>query len=190
MHFLLLSLIKDNIRWFCRISRNFWHNTRSANTHQDEGNRRRWNNPKGRKGGIQARANFNNGDFQAVINEFAEYVLLKMIMESEKSGGWEWGRKQISRKAWDGVGWMKRSWIVIIHPTSSVRRGKCGAIQIESEIFYCAESDNRFMLFCVSLASYNHIAICMRIGICQYAVQCQSLTRLGAVASRARIARE
>jgi len=27
-----------------------------------------------------------------------------MIMESEKSGGWEWGRKQISRKAWDGVG--------------------------------------------------------------------------------------
>ena len=29
----------------------------------------------------RARANFNNGDFQAVINEFAEYVLLEMIME-------------------------------------------------------------------------------------------------------------
>lgn len=34
-----------------------------------------------------ARANFNNGDFQAVINEFAEYVLLEMIIESEKGGG-------------------------------------------------------------------------------------------------------
>lgn len=34
----------------------------------------------------RARANFNNGDFQAVINEFAEYVLLEMIMESEKDG--------------------------------------------------------------------------------------------------------
>jgi len=32
----------------------------------------------------QARANFNNGDFQTVINEFAEYVLLEMIMESKK----------------------------------------------------------------------------------------------------------
>lgn len=58
----------------------------------------RWSNPKetgrdeGRDGGdvfppeTRARANFNNGDFQAVINEFAEYVLLEMIMESEEGG--------------------------------------------------------------------------------------------------------
>jgi len=43
--------------------------------------RRRRTHPETR-----ARANFNNGDFQTVINEFAEYVLLKMIMESEKGG--------------------------------------------------------------------------------------------------------
>lgn len=55
----------------------------------------RWSNPKTRKRGgeggethleTRARANFNNRDFQAVINEFAEYALLEMIMESEKGG--------------------------------------------------------------------------------------------------------
>lgn len=53
----------------------------------------RWSNPKEltREGEeekthpeTRARTNFNNRDFQAVINEFAEYVLLKMIMESKK----------------------------------------------------------------------------------------------------------
>jgi len=37
--------------------------------------------------GTQTRADFNNGDFQAIINEFAERVLLGTIMESEEKGG-------------------------------------------------------------------------------------------------------
>lgn len=68
---------------------------RRVKTRRDLG---RLSNPKGRtRGGegegggeahpeTRARANFNNGDFQAVINEFAEYVLLEMIIESERGG--------------------------------------------------------------------------------------------------------
>lgn len=35
----------------------------------------------------RARANFNNGNFRAVINEFAECVLLEMIMERAEEMG-------------------------------------------------------------------------------------------------------
>lgn len=82
---------------------------------------------------IQARANFNNGDFQAVINEFAEYVLLEMIMGARKTKGRRDGGKADKQKGTERCGINEE---VVDGYNSSyfiVRRGKCGATRIERQ---------------------------------------------------------
>lgn len=117
----------------------------------------------------QVRANFNNGDFQTVINEFAEYVLLEMIIESEK-GGRKISANGGGEERHGSEGWMKRSRMVITHPTSSSdevnvarNRGRVGG---EGEdIPLCGPTVD---LGFVHWASYiQGLAICICIGICQ-----------------------
>lgn len=76
-------------------------------------------------------------------------------MEGEKGGGWGGGKADKQK----GMGWRGMNEEVLDGYNSSdsiVRRGKCGATRIETGIFYYAETDNRFRLFCVPLASYIH----------------------------------
>lgn len=78
-------------------------------------------------------------------------------MEDEKEGGWDRGKADKQK----GMGWRGMNEEVVDGYNSSdfiVRDevSKCGATRIEMGIFYCAETDNRFRLFCVPLASYIH----------------------------------
>lgn len=47
--------------------------------------------------------------------------------------------------------------MVIIHPTSSSDEVNVALPESrDGNVFYCAKTDNRFRLFCVTLASYIH----------------------------------